>query len=194
MGEATEDRRVRRTKSRLKTAILELVREKSYGRITIREITDRADVGRSTFYSHFDSKEDLLFSGFDDWLLSLASSADGPAEGPEEEPEGFRFSLPLLRHARSQRRFVEAVVVAGGSAGVRRRLTALLAEVARRELQRRGRGERHDHRATDARAHAVAGAFVGVLGWWLEGGLEAGKGLTPEAVDRAFQAAVAPPS
>lgn len=124
MGEATEDRRVRRTKSRLKTAILELVREKSYGRITIREITDRADVGRSTFYSHFDSKEDLLFSGFDDWLLSLASSADGPAEGPEEEPEGFRFSLPLLRHARSQRRFVEAVVVGAGSAGVRRRLTA----------------------------------------------------------------------
>jgi len=47
------DRRVQKTRKLLQDALIELVAEKSYESVTIREILDRANVGRSTFYAHF---------------------------------------------------------------------------------------------------------------------------------------------
>lgn len=186
------DRRVRRTRTRLKEALLELLDETSYEAITIRDLTDRADVGRSTFYSHYDSKEDLLFSGFDDWLLSLpvAEPVGGPGSESADDPDRVRFSLPLLRHVRSQRRFFDAVMVRGSSARVRRKLTELLAEAVGLELDRI---ERIDGSGAasgpgpspsrEGRAHALAGAFIGLASWWLSSGGDA----SAEGVDRIFQ-------
>lgn len=57
---ATEDRRVRRSKRLLKQAIHNLINEKPYRDITVREITERADIGYMTFYRHFESKDHLL--------------------------------------------------------------------------------------------------------------------------------------
>src|SRR5262245_53069992 len=54
--ERRPDRRVGRTKGRLKTALLELIDERGYERVTIDRIAQRADIGRSTFYSHYASK------------------------------------------------------------------------------------------------------------------------------------------
>ena len=59
MSSQRPDRRVRRTKRRLKAALLESINERDYDTITIEDITEQADVGRSTFYSHFTSKDDL---------------------------------------------------------------------------------------------------------------------------------------
>ncbi len=61
MTEKTPDRRVRRTRENLFSALSELMQEKRYNKITIQDIIDRADVGRSTFYAHFETKDDLLF-------------------------------------------------------------------------------------------------------------------------------------
>lgn len=197
MPSGTPDRRVRRTKRRLKEALMELLAERDYDAITIRELTVRADVGRSTFYSHYDSKEELLFSGFDEWLRSLARATDGGEEPSGGAADGFRFSLPLLRHARDQGRFFRATVERASSPRVRRRIVALVAEAARLELEggmRRGTEpgpelSRKIETPLDARAQAVAGAFLGLLSWWLD----AGAKLEPEAVDRIFQRTVAGP-
>ena len=60
MVEERKDRRVQRTRLTLRSAMVELIREKGFEALTVQDIIDRADVGRSTFYSHFRSKEDLL--------------------------------------------------------------------------------------------------------------------------------------
>src|SRR5689334_24059575 len=60
------DRRVRRTRRLLREALLALVAEKGYDRVTVQDVLDRADVGRATFYAHFRDKDDLLVSGFDE--------------------------------------------------------------------------------------------------------------------------------
>jgi AcrR family transcriptional regulator len=44
---------VGRTKSRLKGALLELIDQRGYERVTIEQVAERADIGRSTFYSHY---------------------------------------------------------------------------------------------------------------------------------------------
>lgn len=56
------DRRVVKTKQIIYEAFLGLMVEKQYDKITVQEIIDRANVGRSTFYSHFFSKDELLES------------------------------------------------------------------------------------------------------------------------------------
>lgn len=58
------DRRIQRTRQALRTALLELITEKGYDSISIEEITERADVGRATFYLHYKDKEDLLLEQF----------------------------------------------------------------------------------------------------------------------------------
>jgi len=59
-----EDRRTRRTRELLHHSLLELMLEKRFDSISVQEIVDRADVGRSTFYAHFRDKEDLAATEF----------------------------------------------------------------------------------------------------------------------------------
>ncbi|WP_083913221.1 TetR/AcrR family transcriptional regulator [Nocardia concava] len=56
----SSDRRIRRTRMALHRALIELMQEGAYARITVQDIIDRADVGRSTFYAHYRDKDDLL--------------------------------------------------------------------------------------------------------------------------------------
>lgn len=62
------DRRVRRTRRALHQALIGLMLERGYARITVQDILDRADVGRSTFYAHFRNKDDLLVGSSTDYL------------------------------------------------------------------------------------------------------------------------------
>ncbi len=60
MARSEQDRRVRRTRDQLETAMLELLREKDARSITVQELTRRADVNRGTFYTHYRDIYDLL--------------------------------------------------------------------------------------------------------------------------------------
>lgn len=54
------DRRVRRTRRLLSDACISLILEKGYSTVTVEEIAERADVGRTTFYMHYRDKDDLF--------------------------------------------------------------------------------------------------------------------------------------
>ena len=57
-----EDRRVRRTKQLIKQSLIELMHEKPFNEIKIKDITERADLNRGTFYLHYVDIYDLLSS------------------------------------------------------------------------------------------------------------------------------------
>jgi AcrR family transcriptional regulator len=63
------DRRVQRTHELLQKALIELLGEREYDAITIQDIADRANVGRTTFYLHYRSKDDL-FMGCHEAIVS----------------------------------------------------------------------------------------------------------------------------
>jgi hypothetical protein len=88
-----EDRRTTRTKKQLSEALKELVLEKNYDEITIQEIIDRANVGRSTFYTHYESKEQLLIGNinFQETLI------DTPSDDEENYPFGINLAY-LFSH------------------------------------------------------------------------------------------------
>jgi AcrR family transcriptional regulator len=58
-----KDRRTRRTRQLLRSALLSLLKEKRYDEISVQDIIERADVARSTFYMHYVDKDDLLTGG-----------------------------------------------------------------------------------------------------------------------------------
>jgi len=70
------DRRSLRTRRWLQAALLDLMREKPYHKITISEIAERAEVARPTFYAHFETKDDLLLSHIDDVVESIDAKID----------------------------------------------------------------------------------------------------------------------
>ena len=79
------DRRVKRTENLLAKALVALTLEKGYEAVTIRDITQRADVGYATFFRHYHDKDELLAEVvevvLDELLVRLPSSPDAdPAE------------------------------------------------------------------------------------------------------------------
>jgi AcrR family transcriptional regulator len=72
------DRRTQRTRRQLTDALGELIRVKRYESITVQEITDRADVGRSTFYAHFTDKDDLVADSVRRMVGTLEADEAGP--------------------------------------------------------------------------------------------------------------------
>lgn len=188
------DRRVERSKRQLKHGLAQLLGEYEYDQITVQDIADRADVGRSTFYVHFESKEDLLFSGLDDHLMQLTEQIPSGLT-PDEDAARFRFSLPLLRHVREHRRFFEASILGGSDSRLRQISTGILADLVIAELGRidpsphpawQGAGDLDSREVRRARARAVVGAFMGLLDWWLR----SASHLSAEALDGMFQRCV----
>src|SRR5262245_16300234 len=60
MDQEKQDRRTRKTRQQLRSALLVLLKEKRYEDISVQDIIERADVARSTFYVHYVDKDALL--------------------------------------------------------------------------------------------------------------------------------------
>jgi AcrR family transcriptional regulator len=87
------DRRTQRTRHQLGRALVGLVEEKRFDDITVQEVIDRADVGRSTFYTHFRDKEDLFRKDWEKFLDFLAQQIDWDKAGKGSfMPIAFLFS------------------------------------------------------------------------------------------------------
>lgn len=77
MSKKVIDRRVQRTRQLLQNALSELILEKAYEKITVQDVIDRANVGRSTFYAHFQDMDKLLLSGFEPLLAEFEEFLTG---------------------------------------------------------------------------------------------------------------------
>ena len=72
-------RRVARTKAAIEDAFVRLVLERGYDRVAVEDITDRADLARATFYTHYPNKEAVQFSVFNRLTEDLVQRlATGP--------------------------------------------------------------------------------------------------------------------
>lgn len=171
------DRRVRRSRRAIQQALVELVLEKGYDAVTVTEIIDRADVGRSTFYAHFTDKQAVLFSN-----LEELSDVLSPDRG---DGSLLAFSLPMLEHVVEQRHMVRALLGRRGGATVIARGEQMLAEVVRGELLAAGAT---DSAQLDVVVACVVGAFMAMLRTWVDDDLKA----TPRQLDAAFRAVVMP--
>ena len=120
MGPATTDRRVRRTQEAIRKAFQSLLEEKGYDAVTVQDILNRADVGRSTFYTHYRDKEHLLLTGFDDIRFSLAAEGHTVLEQSAERSELLGPTLAVFEHVGRYRHTWKPLVRKGGAEVVAR--------------------------------------------------------------------------
>lgn len=171
------DRRVRRTQDALQRAMLELILEKGFEATSVAEITERADVGRSTFYAHYADKEDLLQGSLENLGSYLREHLDAAlAQTKPGVHPALSFCLPMLEHADENRDLFDAIV--GRHSG------ALFLELTHDIWAGIVRSGWKD--ADEVAVQAIAGGFSATLRWWLEKAPE----LAPAEVDRRFRALV----
>jgi len=172
------DRRVRRTRDRLGDALVALMHEKPFDAITVGEVLERARVGRSTFYAHFRDKNDLFLSDADDFFGKIASHLSRRAPGSNRVAPVAEF----FAHVADARAFHSAVGAAGRLLEVMELGRRHFARGIERRFAELRRPAGLSKRERAARAHALSGAMVALLGWWLE----EGQPFTPDEVDAVF--------
>ena len=179
---ATPDRRVRRTRRLLQEAMVALVVERPYERITVQDVLDRADVGRSTFYAHFRDKDALFESCFDDLRDGLeqeldAMAAGGPPHNPTS-PVGV-----IFEHAYRHRAVYRAMCGRHGDTVATRYLHRMLVERLHAHLAQVG-----TRLPVDIVAEYHGSALAGVLIRWVRDDFPS----TPETMARICLELTAP--
>jgi AcrR family transcriptional regulator len=157
------DPRVRRTRDRLGDALVGLMQEKPFDAITVQEVLDRANVGRSTFYAHYRDKLDLFLSDLDEFLEAMATALSRGKDASDRVAP----VRELLAHVAGERRLYNALAESGrmydflelAQAHFARGIERRLAELPRSRTLTRA------HRA--ALAHALAGSLLSMLTWWM---------------------------
>jgi AcrR family transcriptional regulator len=162
---AAQDRRVRRTRRMLVEALLALILEKGYAKITVQDILDRADVGRSTFYAHFRDREALLVACFDNLRDELRQEVGATAPGASP-PDPARPAAAIFAHAHRRRPVYRALCGRQGGAIVLGHLHGLVRELLQEQLQPHVAAGGPDVPA-EVVAEFHASATVGLLSWWV---------------------------
>ncbi|CAN7384980.1 TetR/AcrR family transcriptional regulator [Pararhizobium sp. LjRoot235] len=175
------DRRVARTRRSLHQALISLILAKGYDPITVEEICEAANVGRSTFYLHYTSKDDLKRSGLD----SLRRHLDATARAAQSErgSRRFGFSLAMFEHAREHVDLYRALAGSRGGAVALGTIRQILSDLVRDELAADGDRGSPDAIPRELVAQYVVGAYMAVLTWWLDGGTK----LPPDRIDAIFR-------
>lgn len=179
-----EDRRIQRTRLMLRTAMVSLIREKGFEALTVQQIIDRADVGRSTFYSHFKSKEDLLEGSVQMLRSSLkAFQRKAQAGSGKSDERLFTFSRELLAHAHEHRDVFAAMVGKRSGTLFETHLRTMIADLVRDDLQALVSPKARERMRLEATVQFVAGGLLGLLVTWLNEMPQ----LTVEELDGLFR-------
>lgn len=182
-----QDRRSRRSRQLIEAAFVSLLQERPYVDLTVQDILDRANIGRSTFYSHYWDKDDLLSSQTELIIDTLSQhlAADHKNVGGAGKlpliPVG-----PLFRHIQEQHQLYHALTRGPGLDLVIRTLRRSLCERVERQL-RAASTPLADVTIT-VTTQAVVGTFLALLQWWLESEMP----LSAEAMDDYFYQLVHP--
>lgn len=182
------DRRIARTQKLLRDALHSLIHERDYDSIVVKEILDRANVGRSAFYMHFRDKDELLVSAFHDILGTVPSPR--PPSGDDNNERFLWFSLPVFEHLDQLRRAGELKLGPKGRAvlhgHLQKVLAGLIAEHVKKSFRRRPKTA--GQIPLDLLVRYIDSTFILVLNWWVENKCP----LPPKEVNRLFRSLIEP--
>ncbi len=178
------DRRVARTRATLQQALNALTLKKGYEAITIEDICEAANVGRSTFYAHYTSKDDLKRSGLEHLRRQLLDHQRAALAASDNAGDrSLAFSLPMFEHARDHIDLYRALVGNRGGTVALGTIRQILSDLVRDELHASAGKRPNGAIPRELVVHHVVGAYMAVLTWWLDGGAK----LPPRQMDAMFR-------
>src|SRR5918999_487660 len=160
------DRRVQRTRELLQKTLFGLISERGYDAITIQDIVDRANIGRTTFYLHYNSKDELFMSCHE----TIVSEFHSPHPRGREEllsPEAPPGMLSAYRHLLEARSLLYPIFQGKDGPLILRRVRDRSAQEIEVSL-RAAFAEADSNIPFDLLANYLAGAQIALVQWWLE--------------------------
>lgn len=190
------DRRIQRTRQALRSALLEIIKENKYDSISVEEITQRANLGRATFYLHYKDKEDLLVDVFNEIVNERARTISNipfsawlpELENPDRSTEN-KPVLPLLmafRHIRHHADLYQILLKNEKSDRTLERIRKIIAQSITEFLQKKLENDPIPilfEVPIDLLAAYFSGALLSSVHWWFEQELS----YTSEEMTRMFQ-------
>jgi len=190
------DRRIQRTKQALRSALLELIKEKGFDAVSVEEITERANLGRATFYLHYKDKEDLLLDEFREIasnrveiLSEIPVSIWKSNKDNLELADGRSAVMPLLlvfEHAAQNAELYRILLRGDSSQRIGGQIRQIIADSMHAIFQTRMQSDPSTapmEVPIELLASYFSGALMGSLNWWLE----QGTSPQPEEMARMFQ-------
>lgn len=184
------DRRQQKTRTAIFSAFTSLLAEKSYSKITVQEIIDAANVGRTTFYAHFETKDDLLKELCEELFGHIIGSAMDCTHthglySDRSAPESV--FCHLLQHLQENDKNIIALLSCESSEMFLRFFKDSLNELVRSQFINQNRKANTDI-PEDFLINHISGSFVEMVLWWIKGH----RKQTPEDLDRYFRAVIEP--
>jgi AcrR family transcriptional regulator len=162
------ERRRLQTRKLLIQTTLQLVLEKGYDSISIQDITDRADLGRGTFYIHFKDKEEVVWTAFRELFQELEQEAHKHLDRNLPQVEYFGL-LNIFRHADKNRDLYLVMFGGQGSAILTARVQDFLADVFVYDIRNAPPPpEVNFNLPEEIEAQLLTGVISRLLYWWLE--------------------------
>lgn len=178
MPETKHDRRTQRTRQLLLNAFTTLLQEQRYDEITVQDIVDRANVGRSTFYAHFMDKDDLLVQAFARVLDMLLLEPEGEAQA------GLLISSSaLFEHIQGHQRLYQALVRGRGMDILVQNGQAHVSRIVAEGLRARYTASHEPRVPLPVLAQMIAGTLFVLIKWWIENQIL----YTPQQMDAMFR-------
>ena len=184
------DRRQQKTRAAIFTAFSTLLAKKSYSRITVQEIIDTANVGRTTFYAHFETKDDLLKALCENLFGHIISSAVDCTHthglySDRSAPESV--FCHLLQHLQEDENNILELLSCESSEVFLRYFKDSLNELIQNQFVNQNRKNNMDIPQNFLVNH-ISGSFVEMVLWWIKGRMK----QPPEELDRYFRAVIEP--
>jgi len=156
----TIDRRIRKTRQQLGDALVSLILEMGYDSITIKDITDRADVAHATFYRHYRDKDELLTHRLEEVVQEIEGLTREPSL---QDAEGYL----IFKHAEENSALYRILLSSPGTTRVRKRIQETIALNILKTctpLQ----SSRNPLISPQVAANHMAGSMLLLIEWWLD--------------------------
>jgi AcrR family transcriptional regulator len=179
-----EDRRSQRSQQALIDALIDLMAVKTYDSISIKEIVEKANVGRSTFYAHYQTKDDLVKSGFerilDVTLNHMILSKD--------EQNLMVDATMLFQHAQSHYQIYRTLMWGSGFEILTKDELIIFSEKLQQRLSQFFPDENKLSAPLNVLSVFLSGNLLILLKWWLDNKTP----YPPEKMNELFQILVMP--
>ena len=185
MTDLKTDRRSQRTQRILHEALMSLMQEKRYDDITVQNIIDQADVGRSTFYAHFQDKEDLMTRGL---MRLMQIMSEMVSESSVTGEERLLPTRELFEHVQENQDLFRGIVNGRGLELFFEKGQEFWIQKLTADLQARLPEGRQPAVPIPVLAQFVAGTFVTMLRWWLDNRMP----YSPKEMDDMLQRLIQP--
>ena len=185
MKNEKEDRRVQRTRQLLTNAMMELIPQKGYDSITVQDIIDRANLGRSTFYSHYQDKQDLFISSMEKIVHNLIwGFEESPKEVGEHSDSRLILSTKsIFQHAQEQHTLHKGMIGGRGIDLLIKGIQNYLSSHVQKQIKHLLPDRKKPKVPSIIIANYLASALLTILIWWLENDMP----YSPEEMDEMFQ-------